>query len=94
MKKDIRKIDYINYLVEVKGHSEEEARKMVSLYGVKCVEKAFDDMKNKTKIIAKEQGRVFDRMFTLNDIKKGNTLDMEEEARKIAIKNLKLKGLL
>ena len=49
-------------------------------------------MQNKIKIIAKEQKRVFDRMFTINDIKKGNTIEMEEEARKIAIENLKSKN--
>ena len=49
-------------------------------------------MKNKIKMITKEQGRVFDRMFTLNDIKKGNNIEMAEEARKIAIENLKSKN--
>ena len=51
-------------------------------------------MKDKIKMITKEQKKVFNRMFTLNDIKKGNNLEMEEEARKIAIKNLKSKGRL
>ena len=30
--------DYINYLVDVKGYSEEEAQKELYIYGVKCIE--------------------------------------------------------
>jgi hypothetical protein len=38
MSKDITKEDYINYLVDSKGYSEEEARVLFSSYGVKCIE--------------------------------------------------------
>jgi len=42
-----------------------------------------------SEVICKEQERVFDEMFTIHDIRVGNTIEMHEEARKIAIKNLK-----
>ncbi len=41
--------------------------------------------------ICKEQQRVFDEMFTVQDILKGDNIAMMAEAREIAIKNLKLK---
>ena len=31
--KTITKTDFINYMVDVKGNSEEEARKILSIYG-------------------------------------------------------------
>ena len=39
--------------------------------------------------IAEEQQRVFDEIFTVHDILIGNTIEMNQEARKIAITNLK-----
>lgn len=41
--------------------------------------------------IWKEQQRVFDEMFTVHDILKGDTIAMMAEAREIAIQNLKTK---
>lgn len=38
--------------------------------------------------INKETDKVFDEMFSLEDIVKGNTIEMREEARKIAVSNL------
>ncbi len=43
--------------------------------------------------IAEEQEKVFDELFTVDDIKKGNTVEMHQEARKIAINNLKEKDM-
>lgn len=42
--------------------------------------------------INKETDKVFDEMFSIEDILKGNTIEMREEARKIAIQNLKKKN--
>lgn len=42
--------------------------------------------------INKETDRVFNEMFTIEDIIKGNTIEMREEARKIAIVNLAKKS--
>ncbi len=33
------KKDYINYLVDVKGYREEEARDLITHYGSKCIDK-------------------------------------------------------
>lgn len=38
--------------------------------------------------IAKEQQEVFDNMYSIEDIKKGNTIEMMQDARKQAISNL------
>lgn len=38
--------------------------------------------------ITKEQQEVFDNMYSIEDIKKGNTVEMMREARKQAISNL------
>lgn len=38
--------------------------------------------------IANEQKEVFDNMFTIEDIKKGDTVDMMKMARRQAISNL------
>ena len=42
--------------------------------------------------IKKETDKVFDKMFSIEDVLKGNTIEMREEARKIAIANLKKKN--
>jgi hypothetical protein len=43
MSKDIFKEDYINYLVDVKGYSEEDAQEAVAEHGVRCIER--EDLK-------------------------------------------------
>jgi len=39
MSQDIYKEDYLNYLVNVKGYSEEDANKIFIFYGVECVKR-------------------------------------------------------
>ena len=42
--------------------------------------------------IAIEQEIVFNQLFTVSDILKGDTIEMNKQARIIAIKNLQKKG--
>jgi len=42
-----------------------------------------------SKMIGDKAQEVFDEMYSLDDIMKGNTIEMMTEARKIAIKQLK-----